>query len=74
MSAQTDKSKRHYRSLNQNWSYQPTLAGRAIIIIKRQKLRDTRNYRNIIKTFFLHFNKIYLVISPFEGSVIVAIV
>ena len=27
---QTDKSLRDYRALNQNWSYQPTLAGRAV--------------------------------------------
>ena len=27
---QTDKSWCDYRALNQNWSYQPTLAGRAI--------------------------------------------
>ena len=30
MYPQTDKSWRDYRTLNQNWSYQPTLAGRAI--------------------------------------------
>ena len=30
MIPQTDKSCRDYRALNQNWSYQPTLAGRAI--------------------------------------------
>ena len=30
MFPQTDRSWRDYRSLNQNWSYQPTLAGRAI--------------------------------------------
>ena len=32
MFRQTDKSWRDYRALNQNWSYQPTLAGRAIYI------------------------------------------
>ena len=31
MIPQTNKSWRDYRALNQNWSYQPTLAGRAII-------------------------------------------
>ena len=30
MFPQTDKSWRDYRALNQNWSHQPTLAGRAI--------------------------------------------
>ena len=30
MFPKTDKSWRDYRALNQNWSYQPTLAGRAI--------------------------------------------
>ena len=30
MSPQTDKSWRDYRALNQNWSYQTTLVGRAI--------------------------------------------
>ena len=32
MFPQTDKSKRDYKALNQNWSYQPTLAGRAITV------------------------------------------
>ena len=31
MFPQTDESWHYHRSLNQNWSYQPTLAGRAII-------------------------------------------
>ena len=33
MIPQTDKSWPDYRALNQNWSYQPTLAGHAINII-----------------------------------------
>ena len=35
MIPQTDKSWRDYRSLNQNWSYRPTLAGRAILKHKK---------------------------------------
>ena len=34
MYAQTDKSWRDASALNQNWSYQPTLAGRAIVLLK----------------------------------------
>ena len=32
MFPQTDKTWRDYRALNQNWAYQPTLAGHAIIL------------------------------------------
>ena len=32
MIPQTDESWRDNRALNQNWSYQPTLVGRAIIL------------------------------------------
>ena len=34
MFSQIDKSWRDYRSRNQNWSYQPTLAGRAITLVE----------------------------------------
>ena len=40
MVPKTDKSWRDYRALNQKWSYQPTLAGRAIL-----SLKSWRDYR-----------------------------
>ena len=42
MFPQTDKSWCDYRALNQNWSYQPTLKGRAI---PKRSIKYTRNRR-----------------------------
>ena len=42
MIPQTDKSPRDYRALNQNWSYRPTLAGRAIMTNKVHVLKINR--------------------------------
>ena len=55
MFPQTDKSWRDYRSLNQNWSYQRTLAGRAIIIIITEKGIITKN--NNEKKGFMYIKK-----------------
>ena len=51
MIPQTDNSWRDYRSLNQNWSYQPTLIGRVISRVQ------TSNYHFTTLTWdFIAFN------------------
>ena len=42
MSPLTDKKWRDYRTLNQTWSYQPTLAGR-VILEKTGKMHISEN-------------------------------
>ena len=52
MIPQTDKSWPDYRALIQNWSHQPTLAGRAIFILLAPKRRQQNLcLQNLKKTF-----------------------